>query len=139
MLCIPFTMFRLGSFPFVDSWLLIKHAVHPVIELPSILIGMMPLCLGGILSVYLTIPIVIFCSQFWVMWGICHPEYSNSFPCPKHMTVRISFEHQCQKLSQYLIICHKWWNYVWIGIHLFWGEVLSFPMLSLAIHPLCSM
>ena len=41
-----------------------KHAVHPVIELPWILIGMMSLCLGGILSVNLTIPIVTFCSQF---------------------------------------------------------------------------
>ena len=66
ILCIPFTMFRLGSFPFVDSWLLRKHAVYPVFELPLILIGMMLLCLGGILSVDLAIPIVAFCLQFWV-------------------------------------------------------------------------
>ena len=43
-----------------------KQAVCPVIEWPLILIGMMPLCLGGILRVDLTIPIVAFCSQFWV-------------------------------------------------------------------------
>ena len=41
-----------------------KHVVHPVIELPLILIGTMPLCLEGILSVNLTIPIVTFCLQF---------------------------------------------------------------------------
>ena len=38
-----------------------QHAVCPVIDLPLILIGMMPLCLGGILGVYLTIPIVTSC------------------------------------------------------------------------------
>ena len=43
-----------------------KHAVCPVIEWPLILIGMMLLCLGGILSIDLTIPIVTFCSQFQV-------------------------------------------------------------------------
>ena len=43
-----------------------KQAVCPVIEWPLILIGMMSLCLGGILSVDLTIPIVTFCSQFQV-------------------------------------------------------------------------
>ena len=41
-----------------------KHAVYPVIELPLIWIGMMQLCLGGMLSGDLTIPIVAFCSQF---------------------------------------------------------------------------
>ena len=59
-------MFMLGSFPFVDSWSLMKHVVCPVIECPLILIGTMPLCLGGNLSVDLTIPIVAFCLQFWV-------------------------------------------------------------------------
>ena len=59
-------MFMLGSFPFVDSWSLMKQAVCPVIEWPLILIGTMPLCLGGILSVDLIIPIVTFCSQFQV-------------------------------------------------------------------------
>ena len=62
----PFTMFILGPFPFVDSWSLMKHAVCPVIEWPLILMGMMPLCLGGIVSVDLTIPIVPFCLQFQV-------------------------------------------------------------------------
>ena len=40
-----------------------KHAVCPVIELPLILIDMMSLCLGGILSGDLKIPIVTFCLQ----------------------------------------------------------------------------
>ena len=66
MLWIPFTMFMLGSFPFVDSWSLMKHAICPVIKLLLILIGMIPLCLGGFLSVDLTIPIVDFCLQFQV-------------------------------------------------------------------------
>ena len=43
-----------------------KQAVCPVIEWPLILIGTMPLWLGGILSVDLTILIVVFCSQFQV-------------------------------------------------------------------------
>ena len=33
---------------------------------PVILIGTTPLCHGGILSEYLTVPIVAFCSQFHV-------------------------------------------------------------------------
>ena len=53
-------------FPFVESWLLIKYAICPLIVCPLVLIGMMPLCLGGILRVDLTIPIVAFCSQFQV-------------------------------------------------------------------------
>ena len=64
MLCMPFIMLILESFPFVESRLLIKYAVCPLIVCPLILIGMMPLCLGGILRVDLTIPIVAFCSQF---------------------------------------------------------------------------
>ena len=43
-----------------------KYAVCPVIEWPVILMGTMPLCLEGILSVDLTIPIVTFSLQFWV-------------------------------------------------------------------------
>ena len=43
-----------------------KHAVCPVIEWPLILICMKLLCLGGILSIDLTIPIVAFCLQFQV-------------------------------------------------------------------------
>ena len=66
MLWMPFTMFMLGSFHFVDSWSLMEHAVCPVIEWPLILMGMTLLCLGGIINVDLTIPIVTFCSQFWV-------------------------------------------------------------------------
>ena len=61
MLCMPFMMLILGSLPFVESSLLIKYAVCPLIVCPLILSGMMPFCLGGILRVDLTIPIVAFC------------------------------------------------------------------------------
>ena len=43
-----------------------KQAVCPVIDWPLILMCTAPLCLGGILSVDLTIPIVTFCLQFQV-------------------------------------------------------------------------
>ena len=39
MLWMQFTMFILGPFPFVDSWLLMKYAVCPVIEWPLVLMG----------------------------------------------------------------------------------------------------
>ena len=66
MLCTSLMMLIFGSFPFVESWLLTKYAICPLIVWPFILIGMMPSCLGGILRVDLTIPIVAFCSQFLV-------------------------------------------------------------------------
>ena len=43
-----------------------NYAVCPVMKSPLILLDMMPLCLRGILSVDLAIPIVTFCSQFLV-------------------------------------------------------------------------
>ena len=43
-----------------------KYAIFPVTLQPLILMGMMPLCLEGILRVDLTIPIVAFCPQFVV-------------------------------------------------------------------------
>ena len=46
---------------FVETWSLTKYAICPLV-----LIGMIPLCLGGISRVDLTIPIVAFCSQFLV-------------------------------------------------------------------------
>ena len=80
-----------------------KHAVCPVIEWPLILIGITPLCLGGILSIDLTIPIVPFVHGFGCMWEICHPFVcNNSSLCCKCMIVRISYVYQCQKLSQCL-------------------------------------
>ena len=66
MLWMPLIMFMLGSFPFLESWSLMKYAICPLIVCPLIIIGIMPLCLGGILRVDLTIPIVAFCSQFLV-------------------------------------------------------------------------
>ena len=66
MTCMPLIMLMLGSFPFVESSLLKKYAVCPLIVCPLILTGTMPLCLGGILRVDLTIPFVAFCQQFLV-------------------------------------------------------------------------
>ena len=60
MLCMPLMMLIFGSLPFVELLLLIKYAVCHLIVCPLILIRMMPLCLGGILRVDLTIPIVAF-------------------------------------------------------------------------------
>ena len=45
-----------------------KHAVCPAMEWPLILMGAMLLCLGGILSVDLTIPIVVF---LFTVLGVC--------------------------------------------------------------------
>ena len=62
----PLIMFMLGTFPFVESCLLMKYVICPLIVCYLILIGTMPLCLGDILRVDLTILIVAFCSQFLV-------------------------------------------------------------------------
>ena len=43
-----------------------EFAICSLIIGPLILIGTMPLCLGGIFSVDLTVPIVAFCLQFLV-------------------------------------------------------------------------
>ena len=73
---------------------------------PLILIGMTPLCLGGILSVDLKVPIVALCNHK----SMCRPEiyhlfvYSNFFPYPKHKIMRISFEYQCQKWVLFLAV-----------------------------------
>ena len=56
-----------------------KHAVYPVIEWPLILMGIMPLCLRDILRVDLTIPIVTFCSQFWVYVRITDVRMGGPF------------------------------------------------------------
>ena len=84
-----------------------------------------------------------YCHLLFTVLSVCEKSaiFLNVaiFLCPKHMMVKISFVHQCQKLPQCLVICHKWWNCVWIWSQLFWGEVLSLPMLSLAIHLLCLM
>ena len=92
MLCIPFMIFILGSFPFVESSLLIKYAICPLIVWSLILIGTTPLCLSGILRVDLTIPMVAFCSQFLVyMKNMPSFLYVAVFPYPRHMTGRIFF------------------------------------------------
>ena len=52
-------MLMFGSFPFEVLSSVMKYAI-------CILIGMTPLCLGGILSVDLTVPIVAFQSQVCV-------------------------------------------------------------------------
>ena len=62
---------------------------------PVILIGTTPLCPGGILSDDLMLPSV---HCFMCKLGIYHPfVYNNSFPCPKGMKDKTSFENVCQK------------------------------------------
>ena len=52
------------SFEVLSS--VMKYAICSSIRGPLILIGMTPLCHGGILSIDLTVPIVAFCSQLFV-------------------------------------------------------------------------
>ena len=59
-------MFILGSFPFEVLLSVMKYAICSSMMGPLILIGMTPLCHGGILSVDLTMPIVAFQSQVFV-------------------------------------------------------------------------
>ena len=58
---------------------------------PIIIIGTTPLCHGGILSDDLTVPIVAFCSQFFVyVRNVYHPfVYNNSSLCHKHMREKL--------------------------------------------------
>ena len=60
ILWIPSIMLMLGSFPLGVLSSVIKWAVSVVISGPLILMGTTPLCLGGILRVDLTVPIVAF-------------------------------------------------------------------------------
>ena len=66
ILWMPLIMFMFGSLPFVVLSSVMKYAICSSIMGPLILIGTTPLCHGGILSVNLTVPIVAFCSQFFV-------------------------------------------------------------------------
>ena len=61
----PLIIFMFGSLPFVMLSSVMKYAICSLIMGPLILIGTTPLCLGGILSVDLTVPIVAFCPQFF--------------------------------------------------------------------------
>ena len=56
-------MLILGSFPFGVLSSVIKYTICSSMTGPLILIGMTPLCQGGILSVDLTVPIVALQSQ----------------------------------------------------------------------------
>ena len=58
ILWIPLMMFMFGSFPYEVLSSVMKYAICSLMMGPIILIGMTPLCHGGILSVDLTIPIV---------------------------------------------------------------------------------
>ena len=60
ILCNLLMILMLGSLPFRVLSSVMKYAVGSSIVGPFILIGMMPLCLDGILSVDLTVPIVAF-------------------------------------------------------------------------------
>ena len=68
-------MLMLGSFPLGVLSSVIKWAVSVVISGPLILIGTTPLCLGGILRVDLTVPIV----AFWVV--VCVKAKNLPFHC----------------------------------------------------------
>ena len=59
-------MFMFGSFSFEALSSVMKYAICSSMMGPLILIGMTPLCCGGILSVDLTVPIVAFRSQLFV-------------------------------------------------------------------------
>ena len=56
-------MLMFGSFPFEVMSSVMKYAICSSMIGPLILIGMTPLCWGGILSVNLTVPIVALQSQ----------------------------------------------------------------------------
>ena len=56
-------MLMFGSFPFEVLLSVMKYAICSSMIGPLILIGTPPLCLGGILSVDLTVPIVALQSQ----------------------------------------------------------------------------
>ena len=71
-------MLMLGSLPLGVLSSMTKSAVSVVISGPLILIGTTPLCLGGILRVYLTVPIV----AFWVL--VCVKVKNFPFCCIKH-------------------------------------------------------
>ena len=55
----PSMMLMLGSLPFGVMSSVMKYAVCVVMSGPLILIGTMPLCLGGILRVDFTVPMVV--------------------------------------------------------------------------------
>ena len=60
ILWIPLMMFMFGSFPFEVLSSVMKYAMCSSTMGPFILIGMTPLCHGGILSIDLTVHIVFF-------------------------------------------------------------------------------
>ena len=62
----PLIKLMLGSLPFVELSSVKKYAICSLMTGPVILIGTIPLCHGGILSVDLTMPIVTCHSQFHV-------------------------------------------------------------------------
>ena len=55
-----YMMFMFGSFPFEVLSSVMKYAICSSMMGPLILIDTTPLCHGGILSVDLTVPIVVF-------------------------------------------------------------------------------
>ena len=67
----PLMMLMFGPLPFVVLSSVMKYAICSSIIGPLILNGTTPLCHGSILSVNLTVPIVVFCSQFLVYVRNC--------------------------------------------------------------------
>ena len=66
ILWILLMIFTFGSLPFEVLSSVMKYAICSSMMGPLILIGMTPLCRGGILSVNLTVPIVAFQSHLVV-------------------------------------------------------------------------
>ena len=62
----PLIMLMFGSLPLGVLSSVRKYAISVLIMVPLILIGMTPLCRGGILSVDLTVPIFAVQSQVCV-------------------------------------------------------------------------
>ena len=60
-------MFMFGSLPFEVLSSVMKYAMCSSMMGPLILIGMTPLCHGGILSINLSVPILTFQSQLFML------------------------------------------------------------------------
>ena len=89
-------MLMFGSLPLGVLSLVRKYAVCVVMSGPLILMGTTPLCLGGILGVDFTVPIVAVQVLACVNLRIYHSiVYSSFCTYPKHKIMRISSVYQC--------------------------------------------
>ena len=89
-------MLMLGSLPLGVLSSMIKCVVCVEMGGPLILIGTTPLCLGGILRVDFTVPIV----AFWVLACVKVKNFpfhciKHCFPYPMHKIMRTPSGYQC--------------------------------------------